>query len=185
MITIFASLELVQLDASEVYSLLTALNRPEVSSAINELQEQLRAVQDHIEDAFKPSEAETAHRTIEGEKPRALWSMRFLSSSPGLMCSAQPPEVADSAVGSNLVLFWTPSILRLQTVSVEKAPILAYPEFHASLRLIEFEIQKGAERGNEIMRARRLQHVGHRYLSGPPRTGKIGGSSTSRAIVST
>ncbi|KAK3365418.1 hypothetical protein B0H63DRAFT_566033 [Podospora didyma] len=49
-IDVFASLELVQLDASAVYSLLSALNRPEISNAINELQEQRKIIQEHIRD---------------------------------------------------------------------------------------------------------------------------------------
>jgi hypothetical protein len=52
--TVFASVEPVELDAAAVHSLLTALNRPEISSVIADVQEDLKGVQKHLEEIFGP-----------------------------------------------------------------------------------------------------------------------------------
>jgi hypothetical protein len=69
-ISVFASVELVQLDASAVYSLLSALNRPEISSVLNDLQQQAKVIQEHISEVT--GEAPLSAAVTAAAKPSAL-----------------------------------------------------------------------------------------------------------------
>ncbi|KAM0328020.1 hypothetical protein ACHAQA_005421 [Verticillium albo-atrum] len=63
-VTVFASVELVQLDASAVYSLLGALNRPQISNALNEIQEQVKSIREHADDVFGLETVQEEPRTL-------------------------------------------------------------------------------------------------------------------------
>lgn len=54
-ISVFASIEPVKLDAAAVHSLLTALNRPVISSVVSDIRDDIKAIQAHVEEIFVPS----------------------------------------------------------------------------------------------------------------------------------
>lgn len=145
----YASVELIQLDASAVYSLLSALNRPEISNTINDIQEQVHIIQGQIQETFgiqsrPPSPAETSpvktpkspvaylvHVTFEG--------VEIFGNSP-LKSKKEPMAyILFRLAGIHLRL-----TNRLETTNHAETHrhILEYPEVHINLRQIEWEIAR-------------------------------------------
>ncbi|KUI55004.1 Protein CSF1 [Cytospora mali] len=144
----FASVELIQLDASAVYSLLGALNKPEISSTINEIQEQVRMIQGQIRETFgiqsrspsprestpvkppKPAVAYLVHVTFEG--------VEIFGNSP-LKSKKEPLAY---------ILFRLAGVhLRMTNCPETHRQILEYPEVHINLRQIEWEIARISDAG--------------------------------------
>ncbi|KAK0629806.1 hypothetical protein B0T17DRAFT_526586 [Bombardia bombarda] len=140
-VSIFASLELVQLDASSVYSLLSALNRPEISNAITELQQQGKIIQEHIRDITGEDQSMAA---VPAEKDSAVLAYAVHLTFAGLKVFGNSP--LESAVAPLAHISFTLDSIHLSMANrVEQhGPTLAYPEFRISLRHIAFDIQKGS-----------------------------------------
>ncbi|KAK0746529.1 hypothetical protein B0T18DRAFT_368981 [Schizothecium vesticola] len=141
-ISVFASLELVQLDASAVYSLLSALNRPEISNTINELQQQVKMIQEHFEEITGVRrQAVVATRPPKVEPTPLVYSVNLTFA--GLEIFGNSPLKSKQAPLA-YILFALDSIhLRLANRVEQHGPILTYPEFHVHLRHIAFEIRRG------------------------------------------
>ncbi|OTB19666.1 hypothetical protein K445DRAFT_313445 [Daldinia sp. EC12] len=144
LITVLASLELVQLDASAVYSLLTALNRPEISNAINDLQEQGRIIQEHINEVFGSTEAEA--ESAKPASPASSISKLTYSvhgSLAGLEIWGNAPIKSDAEPFARLS-FCLDAVQMQLTNKIDGGPILENPEIHINLRQIMFNIEKGS-----------------------------------------
>lgn len=141
-IEVFASLELVELDASAVYSLLTALNRPEISNAISELQQQGKTIQGHLQDLVGPptipppaSKSDdliliyNIHATLAGVK---------ISGNAPIQCN--PESYA-------LLSFFLDRIHLEVANKVDQSVVLDSPEVHVNVRQIGFDIMKGSDDG--------------------------------------
>ncbi len=140
-VSVFASVELVQLDASAVYSLLSALNRPEISTVVEELQQQAKSIQDHIREVT--GESPKAAVAVSGKKQDALAYAAHLTFA-GLEVFGNSP--LKSEVGSMAhISFALGSVhLGLSNRVEQHGPLLTYPEININLRRIAFEIQRGS-----------------------------------------
>ncbi|KAI1079483.1 hypothetical protein F5B20DRAFT_166119 [Whalleya microplaca] len=143
-VTVFASLELVQLDASAVYSLLTALNRPEISNAINELKHQGKIIQEHIEEIFGSSEAEPIKPASPVPKPNnSTLTYVVHSTLAGLQIWGTTPTKSDIEPSARLSFCLDRVNLELAN-KIGDGPVLENPEVHIKLRQIMFNIEKGS-----------------------------------------
>ncbi|KAK3688539.1 hypothetical protein B0T22DRAFT_156802 [Podospora appendiculata] len=141
-VSVFASLELVELDASAVYSLLSALNRPEVSNAITELQHQWKSIQDHIREIIGHDEPATTDDPVENDSTVLAYAVHLTFA--GLKVFGNSPLKSGGAPVA-LISFTLGSVQLGMTNRVEQhGPTLTYPEFRVNLRHIAFEIQKGS-----------------------------------------
>ncbi|KAL2023387.1 hypothetical protein VTK56DRAFT_2744 [Thermocarpiscus australiensis] len=139
-INVFASVELVQLDASAVYSLLSALNRPETSNTLNDLQQQVKIIQEHVTE-------------VVGDRPKAVTVAA--ERQPTVLAYAAHLTFAGLEVFGNSPLksaTWQSAHISFALGSVhlgfsnrveQHGPTLTYPEFNVRLRRIAFEIQRG------------------------------------------
>ncbi|KAI1107763.1 hypothetical protein F4804DRAFT_109711 [Jackrogersella minutella] len=142
LVTVVASLELVQLDASAVYSLLAALNRPEISNAIDDLQEQGKTIQNHINEIFGSAGTEPTKPTSPKPNDSKL-TYAVHGSLAGLEIWGNAPVKSDAESMARLSF-------RLDAVQIQLAnkidggQILENPEIHVNLRQIMFDIEKGS-----------------------------------------
>ncbi|KAL2175609.1 uncharacterized protein P884DRAFT_205389 [Thermothelomyces heterothallicus CBS 202.75] len=140
-VNVFASVELVQLDASAVYSLLSALNRPEISNFVDELQQQVKVIQEHLSEVSGEAARTVAAPTENQPIPLAyavnlsLAGLEVFGHSP-LKSEAEPLAHISFAFGS--------VHLGLSNRLEQDGPVLTYPEFSVSLRRIASEIKKGS-----------------------------------------
>ncbi|OAA56630.1 fermentation associated protein [Niveomyces insectorum RCEF 264] len=152
-VSVFSSLELVQLDAAAVYSLLSALNRPEISNAITDMQQQFRVIKRHLAEIFDheqqlpvPPASASASASVPAKPPTTkpvIYSVH--STFAGLEVFGNVALKSDAAPFAHLS-FCLNSIKLEATNRLEHgAPVLAYPELHVNMRQIAFEILKGTE----------------------------------------
>ncbi|KAI1446399.1 hypothetical protein F5Y02DRAFT_74013 [Annulohypoxylon stygium] len=146
-VTALFSLELVELDASAVYSLLTALNRPEISNAINDIQEQVKIIQEHVDEIFGSTGTSPAEPTSELALPKSSdqkLTYTVHGSLAGLKIFGTAPIKSDDELRAGLSF-------HLDTVQIQVANkldegvILENPEVHINLHQIMFNIEKGSE----------------------------------------
>ncbi|KAI0017508.1 hypothetical protein F4780DRAFT_755248 [Xylariomycetidae sp. FL0641] len=142
-LTVFASVEPIQLDASAVYSLLAALNRPEVSSAVNELQQQGKIIQEHANEIFGPSQAvEPATPPPAAEPKDARLKYVVHSTLAGIRIFGTAPIKSDDEPHAH-VSFCLDRVHLEVANKRDGAPVLENPEVHVNLREISFDIKRG------------------------------------------
>ncbi|KAK5660358.1 hypothetical protein OQA88_12899 [Cercophora sp. LCS_1] len=140
-ISVFASLELVQLDASAVYSLLSALNRPEITNSLNELQQQGKVLQEHIKELSGERQAVTKRPPEQKEKTLLAYQVNLTFA--GLEIFGNSPLKSREAPLAHISFALDSIHLRLANRVEQHGPTLLYPEFHVNLRHIAFDIRKG------------------------------------------
>ncbi|RYP54846.1 hypothetical protein DL768_000410 [Monosporascus sp. mg162] len=139
-ITVFASLELVQLDASAVYSLLAALNRPEISSTISDLQQQGRVIREHANEIFGPSSATESASPVSND---STLTYVVHSTLAGIQIFSTTPLSSDVEPSARLS-FCLDSVHFEFANKLDHGPILDRPEVHINLRKFSFDIEKGS-----------------------------------------
>ncbi|KAI8629215.1 putative fermentation associated protein [Xylariaceae sp. FL1651] len=142
-VTVFASLELVQLDASAVYSLLTALNRPEISNAISDLQRQGKIIQEHMLEVFGSSQTPISPTS----KPENLvLTYNVDATLAGVKISGNAPIKSNSEPFAHLSFYLDRIHLGVAN-KLDEIAILDNPEVHINFRKISFDIEKGWNEG--------------------------------------
>ncbi|KAI0165642.1 putative fermentation associated protein [Xylariaceae sp. FL1272] len=142
-VNVFASLELVQLDASAVYSLLSALNRPEISNAINDLQQQVEIIREHIDGVFDSPSTSVAP-TLEVKESVLTYNVH--ATMAGVKISGHTPTKSNTETKA-LLSFCLDRIHFEVANKVDGTPLLDSPEVHLNIRKISFEVMKGSDAG--------------------------------------
>lgn len=140
-VVVSASVEVIQLDASAVYSLLTALNRPEITNAMADFQQQSQIIKDRLVDVFGTDEAST--RTEQNTSRDAAYSV-YLTLA-GLEIFGNSPTKSEVAPVAHISFNLDSVHLQLTNQRNQRGPILEYPEAHVNLRRIAFGIERGFE----------------------------------------
>ena len=140
-VSVFASVELVQLDASAVYSLLSALNRPEISNVVEELQQQAKSIQEHIREVTGKSPKAVVVSTDEKKTPLAYAAHLTFA---GLEVFGNSPLKAETGPLAHIFFALGSIHLGLSNRVEQHGPLLVYPEINVNLRRIAFGIQRGS-----------------------------------------
>ncbi|KAI5918618.1 hypothetical protein F4810DRAFT_691377 [Camillea tinctor] len=139
-ITVFVSVEPVRLDASAVYSLLAALNRPEISNAIDDFQQQLKIIQEHVDEVLGSPESAKP----QSPKPSLTKTIYDVHSTlAGVRIFGNAPIKSDTESLAHLSFCFDRVHLQLAN-KIDGGPILENPEVHINLREISFDIAKGS-----------------------------------------
>ncbi|CZR62481.1 related to CSF1 protein [Phialocephala subalpina] len=138
-VSIIASVEPIELDAAAVHSLLTALNRPEISSVISDVQEDLKLVQSHIEEAFGPTK-KPKQPTSQSRGTPLIYDAHFTLAGFDIFANAQGQDGTGNSARLDLNLGCIQLVLanRLEL----DGPVLEFPELRVSLRQIMFELSR-------------------------------------------
>ncbi|KAL8409694.1 hypothetical protein RB594_007952 [Gaeumannomyces avenae] len=143
--TVFASVEPILLDASAVYSLLSALNRPEISSTLNDIQEQVQIIKDHVSEIFDdgPEVVPTneAVETKQGSGQPLAYSVHLTFA--GLEVFGDAPLRSEHEPLARLCFLLDRIHFEVTNKADQHNRVLENPEVHFNLRKIAFEIQKG------------------------------------------
>ncbi|KAI1193682.1 hypothetical protein F5X97DRAFT_313265 [Nemania serpens] len=141
-IEVFASLEPVELDASAVYSLLTALNRPEISNAISELQQQGKAIQSHLQDLIGTPKVPPP--TSKSDDLSLIYNIH--ATLAGVKVSGNAP-IKSNPESFALLSFFLHGIHLEVANKVDQTVVLDSPEVHVNVRQIGFDITKESDDG--------------------------------------
>ncbi|KAG8167400.1 hypothetical protein KVR01_003089 [Diaporthe batatas] len=146
-VTTFASIELIQLDASAVYSLLSALNRPEISSSVNDIQEQVQLIQGHIRESFDSDQRSPSPLmdNMSPDEPKKPLVYGAHLTCEGLEIFGNSPLKSDAEPLAHILFHLGGVHLRVANRPEPHRPVLDFPEVHVNLRQIEMEIARGTE----------------------------------------
>ncbi|ROW05784.1 hypothetical protein VMCG_05244 [Cytospora schulzeri] len=151
----YASVELIQLDASAVYSLLSALNRPEISSTINDIQEQVHMIQEQIQETFgiTQSRPPSPKENTPDKSPKSPVAYLVHVTFEGVEIFGNSP-LKSKREPLAYILFRLAGIHLRMTNRLEMTNhlethrhVLEYPEVHINLRQIEWEIARMSDDG--------------------------------------
>lgn len=141
-----ASVELIKLDASAVYSLLGALNRPEISSSVNDIQEQVRIIQGHIRETFDTGASATTVQTPPApSKPVSITVYTVHVTLEGLKIFGNSPLKSETEPLAHILFRLGGIRLRMTNRPDSSRPVLENPEVHVNLQQIEWLIARGTE----------------------------------------
>ncbi|KAJ6444325.1 fermentation associated protein [Purpureocillium lavendulum] len=141
-ITVLSSVEVVELDASAVHSLLTALNRPQVSSAIEDAQEQIKTIQGHMKDVFGSSPPPTP---TEVQKPRLAMAYNVHLTLAGLRIFAKTALKSKAEPIAQILFSLEKVYLQVCNQQDPNGPALSYPDLYVNLRQIGLDVRRGRQ----------------------------------------
>ncbi|KAG9241843.1 hypothetical protein BJ878DRAFT_557136 [Calycina marina] len=137
-VSVFASVEAVELDAAPIHSLLTAINRPEIASVLSDIQEDIKGVQSHVEEVFG-TEKKPASISSKSEGKPFIYSVHLTLA--GFDVSAKATGAGQHQ--QTHLDFNLGSIQMVLTNRLEQSgPPLEYPEMNVGLRHILFELAR-------------------------------------------
>lgn len=146
-ISTYASIELISLDASAVYSLLSALNRPEISSAITDIQEQVQTIQGHLDETFEKDRRQPSPQEIPAvqEKPAPSLVYMVHVTLEGLRIFGNSPLKSETEPFAHILFLLANIHLRMTNRPERARTIMSSPELHLNLHQIEWRIARGIE----------------------------------------
>jgi hypothetical protein len=138
-VSVYASVEAIELDATAIHSLLTALNRPEISSVVADIKEDVKGVQIHLEEIFGPNEKPRVSAAPVATKP-FIYDVHLTLAGFDVFANAQGAHSDHDTARLDLNLGCIQLVLsnRLEP----HGPVLAFPELHVGLRHIMFELSR-------------------------------------------
>ena len=139
-VSVFSSVELVELDASAVYSLLSAINRPEISGALNEMQEQVKMIQAHVDDIFDTG-VSVDGESVTMAKSSLVYSIHLTFA--GLKIIGKTKLESEVEPTAHLLFLLESVHFGMSNQLEENGPLLDHPEVHVNLRQIAFDLKKG------------------------------------------
>jgi hypothetical protein len=145
-VAVYASVEAVELDAAAIHSLLTALNRPEISSVISEIKEDVKGVEAHFEEIFRPANTVTAPKAPIQGKP-LIYDAHLTLAGFDVFAKARGAQSEHDTARLDLNLGCVQLVFsnRLEP----QGPVLAFPELRVGLRHIMFELSRWNGSGME------------------------------------
>ncbi|UNI21967.1 Macrophage colony-stimulating factor 1 receptor [Purpureocillium takamizusanense] len=141
-VTVLSSVEVIQLDASAVHSLLTALNRPQISSAIEDAQEQLTVIRGHMSDIFGSSAPPTP---TDIQKPGTSLAYNVHLTLAGLRIFAKTALKSNIEPTAQILFSLEKVYLQVCNQQDPNGPALKYPDLHVNLRQISLDILRGRQ----------------------------------------
>lgn len=145
-VSTYASIELISMDASAVYSLLSALNRPEMSSAINDIQEQVQIIQSHLNETFDMDRRQPSpQEVIVQEKPKSPLVYKVHVTFEGLRIYGNSPLKSEAEPLAHILFLLANIHVRATNRPEGSKTILSSPEVHMNLHQIEWRIARGTE----------------------------------------
>lgn len=146
LVSLFVSVEPVELDAAALYSLLTALNRPEISSVIKELKVDIDGAKAHIEEIFGSGEIRSV-RPPEIAPKQLIYDAHLIVA--GLDVYANTPGIQGAFDKVRLDLNFGCIQLEIANRVEQHGPTLEFPELRLGLQRIMFELCRISEHGLE------------------------------------
>lgn len=141
-IALFASIELIQLDASAVYSLLGALNRPEIANTIGDIQEQVKIISRHLDDILD-TEAVTEAAAKSQPKARLVYTLHLTMA--GLEIFGTTRLGLETHPAAHVLARIDRMHFKMSNRVEARGPVLEHPELHVHLGKILLDLQRGKE----------------------------------------
>lgn len=145
-VSTYASIELISLDASAVYGLLTALNRPEISGAINDIQEQIQIIRGHFDETFEADHQQSTPQEVAVQgTPKSSLVYKVHLTFEGLKIFGNSPLKSETEPFAHILFLLANIHLRATNRPEGSTAVMSIPEVHMNLHQIEWRIARGVE----------------------------------------
>ena len=138
-VTVFSSVEVIRLDAHAVYSLLRALNRPQISGAVADIKGQISTLQSHAHEIFNPNNDRSV--AAPSRDPSLAYSVHMTLA--GMEIFGNTPLKSESDSRAHLSFCLDKVHLEIFNKPEPEGPIQRLPEVQANLSQISFFIERG------------------------------------------
>jgi hypothetical protein len=138
-VAVYASIEAIELDAAAIHSLLTALNRPEISSVVSEIKDDVKGIQAHLEEIFGPARKVISPKPAVEGKP-FIYDAHLTLAGFDVFANARGAQSEHDTARLDLNLGCIQLVFanRLD----QRGPALTFPELRVGLRHIMFELSQ-------------------------------------------
>jgi hypothetical protein len=138
-VSVFTSVEPIELDAAAIHNLLITISKPEISSVLADIQEEVRAVQVHIEDIFGRRPGPTVKKISKPSKP-FIYNAHLTLAGFDIVAHSQGLDSERSTARLDLQLGSIQLVLanRLE----QQGPALVFPELRVTLRQILIQLSR-------------------------------------------
>ncbi|KAG6015189.1 hypothetical protein E4U43_005623 [Claviceps pusilla] len=142
-VNILASVEVIRFDASAIYSLLSALNRPQISGAIDEVQQQIKIIQTHMTEIFGTNTAQgpSTKPTSHGEPTHMAYDCHLALAGIRILAKTSLKS-ANEPMAQILFALDKVTLQASNQPDTDVTP-LRYPDLHINLRQISLDICRG------------------------------------------
>ncbi|PHH66802.1 hypothetical protein CDD81_5934 [Ophiocordyceps australis] len=134
------SMDLVELDASAIYSLLAALNRPQISGAIKEIEQQTAIIRGHVAEVLGPAKPAASAET---QTSSSRMAYKAYLTFAGLRISAKTALGSQGEPWAQILFSLEQVSLRARNQDKPGEVALKYPDLHVDLRQIGLDIGRG------------------------------------------
>ena len=145
-LSVFASVELLKFDAAAIHSLLTALNRPEISSVMGEVRSNLERTQRSIEEIFGRRQQSPSKKSPNVSKP-LIYDAHLTFA--GLNAFADTPGGQSRHDAARISFDVGYVQLEAANRLEQDGPALQFPEVHLNLKRIICELSRITRTGME------------------------------------
>ncbi|KAI6715684.1 hypothetical protein JHW43_001745 [Diplocarpon mali] len=136
-VSVMATVEPVELDATAVHSLLTALDRPEISSVISDVKDDLSAIQSHLAEIFG-SEKGISPRLMKGKENLFIYDVHLTLAGLDIFANGPDQDLKTARLDLSLGCIKLLIANRLE----QNGPALEYPELRMDMRHIILELTR-------------------------------------------
>ncbi|KAM3528283.1 hypothetical protein MY4038_005945 [Beauveria bassiana] len=147
-INVLLSIEVIRLDASAIYSLLTAVNRPQISAEIEDIQEQLKSIQEHVRELSDSKHPRHIPATVTASSTKTiqlpiiydvhLTLAGFEALTKTFLKKPEEPF-------AHLLFALDKFRLQASNRNASSGVIMKYPELSLHLQNIGFDVRRGHE----------------------------------------
>ncbi|QSZ33892.1 hypothetical protein DSL72_005466 [Monilinia vaccinii-corymbosi] len=138
-ISVFASVEPVELDAAAVHSLLTAINRPEISSVVSDIRDDIKAIQAHVEEIFGPSGSPVLAAPLKAG-PALIYDAHLTFAGLDIYANSEPSRDGKTTARLEFNVGCVQLLVANRLESL--GPTYEFPEIHIDLHRIMFELSR-------------------------------------------
>ncbi|RDA95148.1 hypothetical protein CP533_1828 [Ophiocordyceps camponoti-saundersi (nom. inval.)] len=139
-LSVLSSIDVIRLDASAIYSVLAILNRPQISSAVEEMKQQVKVVQGHVGEVFGGTRSPSP---VEHQPPRPLLAYDVHVTLAGLRIVAKTALTSKSDPTAQIYFSLDKTSLLACNQHDPQQPALKYPDLHLNLRHVGLDIRRG------------------------------------------
>ncbi|RFU28563.1 hypothetical protein B7463_g7764, partial [Scytalidium lignicola] len=141
-VSVFTSIEPIEFDATAIHSLLSTINRPEISSVIADVKDDIHSIQLHLENIYGPP-------SISSSKNRKILVYDAHLTLARLSVSANSDTIQEEHKTARFT-FNLGTIQFLVANRLEQTgPIFAFPEVRVGLRNITVDLSRSSKGGME------------------------------------
>ncbi|ATY64569.1 fermentation associated [Cordyceps militaris] len=145
-INVLSSIEVIRLDASAIYSLLTAVNRPQISAEVEDIQEQFKSIQVHLSELSEPEQLPLVPSTSSNPRTIPLPIIYDIHLTlAGFQALTKTPLKKPEEPFAQLLFALDKFHLQASNRDASSGAVMKYPELSLNLQNIGFDVRRGHE----------------------------------------